>query len=167
MSPLVEDFHTESMLIGDVTWTTSMLVCAQCQLHAKERLRAHQFHGIQTKNSMLVIPNRYDPVTSGNAARNASAASPGSPIVVNEGHGATPYTLLMLVKEGITFTDVSLHIARPLSEPTLCTNKAIRAYFTDGIPPGKAETFCASKAPAFVPQTLEEVLIPLDGENNS
>ena len=87
MSPLVEDFHTESMLIGDVTWTTSMLVCAQCQLHAKERLRAHQFHGIQTKNSMLVIPNRYDPVTPVNAARNASAASPGSPIVVNEGHG--------------------------------------------------------------------------------
>lgn len=48
MTPLIEDFHKESRVIGDITWTTSTLACAQWPFEAKERYTGG-FEDIQTK----------------------------------------------------------------------------------------------------------------------
>lgn len=47
---IVEEFRNESRLIGDVTWSTAALACAQWPFHAKERLRSDQFFDIRTKS---------------------------------------------------------------------------------------------------------------------
>jgi hypothetical protein len=62
------------------------------------------------------------------------------------------------------YTDMASPQHALTSEPTLCAIKALRAYFIDGVLPEEQETFCASQAPPFVVQALEEVLAPLAEE---
>lgn len=88
--PVVEDFHSESRIIGDITCSTAALACAQWPFEAKERPPL-PFEKIRTAHPMLFISNMYDPVTSMAGGRNASASFPGSRQLINEGHGVSTF----------------------------------------------------------------------------
>lgn len=93
--PLIEDFHAESKISGDITWTTLAMGCAQWPWQAKERWTAG-FHDIDTHHPILFLANMYDPVTSVNGARNASASFPGSGLLINDGHGVSEHPVAPL-----------------------------------------------------------------------
>jgi hypothetical protein len=88
IKPYIEAFHEESRIIGDITWSTLAMSCAQWPYTAKETI-SRPWEGLGTKNPMLVVQNTHDPVLSVEAARNASAAFPTSRLLLNEGYGVS------------------------------------------------------------------------------
>lgn len=136
MMPLVEDWYSESKF-GDTAMIYHGIACAKWRFQAKERYTGG-FEEIVTKNPMLVVANSFDPITSKAGARNASAAFPGSRVLINGGHG---HSLI--------------------SQPSHCTVRAINAYFLDGSLPENG-TFCPASVSTFTTKTIQEVLASFD-----
>ncbi|KAK7433295.1 hypothetical protein QQZ08_000233 [Neonectria magnoliae] len=120
--PIVYARHNSSRLSGD-TGEYMLMTCAQWKLPAKERFKG-DFH-VKTKNPMLVIATLYDPVTPLTSARNVSETFERSVLLQQDsyGHGA-------------------------ISQASLCTAKAVRAYFVDGRLPSP-NTVCGTDAVLF------------------
>ena len=112
--------------------------CARWKIRAKERYTGG-FNDIKTKNPILFVANTFDPYTPLVSAQNASAAFDGSVVLQHDGHGHTS-----------------------TSQPSLCTAKAIRAYFVNGTLP-KEGTICPSSEPTFASpnSTLLSAVAPL------
>ena len=90
IQPLLAQFAEESRLDGDIVTYTQTTNCAQWPFQAKERPEG-RFENIETKNPILFVNPRYDPITSLPAARSASEAFVGSRVLEHNGFGVSRY----------------------------------------------------------------------------
>lgn len=123
-----EDMHgfvrvqeaTSNMADGFVS---KLWPCAQWKMKAAERYEG-SFHA-KTKFPILFVNGQYDPCTPMRSAQTASSGFEGSVVLTHGGHGHKFFR-----------------------HPSICTTKAVRAYFVDGTLP-KEGTFCKSDVNAF------------------
>ncbi|PYH64390.1 alpha/beta hydrolase [Aspergillus vadensis CBS 113365] len=107
--------------------------CAQWnpKMFAKERYSGD--FEVKTANPVLILSNTYDPATPLPAAKNLTETFEGSVLLEQNGYGHTT-----------------------LSMPSLCTAKAVRAYFTNGTLPADG-TICQVDVPLFTNLTYKDV----------
>ncbi|KAF5245551.1 hypothetical protein FANTH_7303 [Fusarium anthophilum] len=101
--------------------------CSRWDIHAAERINLTSLSKVETKNPILLVNGKYDPVTPLDDARKISARFPRSRVVVHEGvgHGA-----------------LGVHDSN-------CTRGIVHDYFVYGKLPQK-ETTCKPDQDAFV-----------------
>ncbi|KAK5052069.1 hypothetical protein LTR84_002873 [Exophiala bonariae] len=112
------------------------LICASWLVRANEVYNGTW--GVRTKHPVLVIGNTYDPVTPLSSARNMSSLLPGSVLLEHHGYGHTS-----------------------LAQPSLCTARIMREYFTNGTLPNEG-TICEATVPLWSNMTEQEALQPLN-----
>ncbi|KAB8259671.1 TAP-like protein-domain-containing protein [Aspergillus pseudonomiae] len=107
--------------------------CAQWnrKMYAKERYTGD--FDVKTAHPVLVLSNTFDPSTPLTAAKNLTATFERSVLLEQNSYGHT--TLAM---------------------PSLCTAKAVRAYFANGTLPAKG-TICQTDVPLFTNLTYADV----------
>lgn len=137
--PTLQEFSKSSRVIGDRQATQIYVSCAAWQMNAKE-IYSEGFNNVKTRNPLLFVGSPYDPLTPLLSAKNVSAAFPGSGLIQHDGYG---------------------HAST--SQPSLCTVKAINAYFNDGTLPDVG-TVCTPSVPIFRPsdESLTDILQPLN-----
>ncbi|KAF9874959.1 hypothetical protein CkaCkLH20_07653 [Colletotrichum karsti] len=115
--------RNQSDVLG-ATWGGLHMICMNWQ--ARPAWRVEGPWTANTSNPLLIIGNTYDPVTPLRNAHRASTLFPGSVVLQQntEGHG--------------------LHAA-----PSICTGRAVRAYFQDGTLP-KIGTVCEPEHRAWI-----------------
>lgn len=101
-----------------------VVTCARWKFEHKERYTGN--FSVATKNPVMLIGNTADPITPITGARNASAGYEGSVVLEHGGYGHCSH----------------------LSQGSLCTAKAIRSYFLEGILP-QPNTKCEIDVPLF------------------
>ncbi|PWY70874.1 hypothetical protein BO94DRAFT_590186 [Aspergillus sclerotioniger CBS 115572] len=113
--------------------SNSDMTCAQWNknMFAKEHYTGS--FDVKTANPVLILSNTFDPITPLAAAKNLTATFEGSVLLEQNGYGHTT-----------------------LSMPSLCTAKAIRAYFTNGTLPANG-TICQTDVPLFTELTYKDV----------
>lgn len=104
------------------------VVCARWPFTAKERYTGN--FTVSTRNPVLLIGNTADPVTPIVSARNASAGYEGSVVLQHDSFGHCSHATL----------------------GSLCTARAIRAYFLDGTMP-EPDTVCEVDVELFSGET--------------
>ncbi|KAI4224594.1 MAG: hypothetical protein L6R36_004547 [Xanthoria steineri] len=109
LSDILAEFYTTSDLLGDV-YASNALSYRDWPFRAKGAYLGD--FRVKTKNPILFVGGRLDPVTPLPNAYNASAGFEGSVVLEHGGYGHTSP-----------------------SDPSLCTAKAIRAYFVNGTLP--------------------------------
>ncbi|KAL8940270.1 MAG: hypothetical protein Q9211_002369 [Gyalolechia sp. 1 TL-2023] len=129
--PLLEQFYAKSQLMGDIV-SAPALAYAQWPFKAKGAYTGN--FQAKTKNPLLFVGNDFDIVTPLVSARNASAGFEGSVVLQHGGYGHTSS-----------------------AQPSLCTVKAIRAYFVNGTLPAPG-TRCEPSYELFSNITLEQAL---------
>jgi TAP-like protein len=97
--------------------------CATWRMRAKERYTGD--FAVKTRNPIMLIGNTYDPVTPLRSAHNVSGAFEGSVVLQQDSYG---------------------HCS--ISQPSVCTAKAVRKYFLDGVLPEEG-TVCESDVKPF------------------
>ncbi|KAE8381941.1 TAP-like protein-domain-containing protein [Aspergillus bertholletiae] len=107
--------------------------CAQWnrKMFAKERYTGD--FNVKTASPVLVLSNTFDPSTPLTSAKNLTATLEGSVLLEQNGYGHTT-----------------------LSMPSLCTAKAVRAYFMNGTLPAEG-TICQTDVPLFTNLTYADV----------
>lgn len=119
MSPVLGDPDL-NLVIGCATW----------KLRAKERLTTSFDSVTKTSHPILLLSNRYDPVTPLVSAKNMSASFADSVVLEKNAYGHTS-----------------------MSEPSICTARAVCSFFANGTLPAK-DTVCNRSLPIF--HTSEE-----------
>ncbi|KAK5121962.1 hypothetical protein LTR85_004534 [Meristemomyces frigidus] len=104
-----EDLRNQSRAMGDY-WAATRLTCAAWQATAKWRFGG-PFTG-NTSHPLLYIGNTYDTVTPFRNAMKMAASFPGSGLLRQDTAGHCSFT-----------------------SPSLCTGKAVRRYFQEGLVP--------------------------------
>jgi pimeloyl-ACP methyl ester carboxylesterase len=133
---LAEQFANVSRSIGDLANNLDY-TCLLWPWHAKGAYNGSWHEEIETKNPILFIGNTYDPVSPIDNARNSSAIFKGSAVLEHEGVGHASF-----------------------SHSSLCTAKAVRAYFHDGELP-KENTKCKTDFGVFdVGKSWKDSLLP-------
>ncbi|KAL9003299.1 MAG: hypothetical protein Q9188_003819 [Gyalolechia gomerana] len=127
--PLLEQFYAKSQLMGDII-SAPALAYAQWPFKAKGTYTGN--FQAKTKNPLLFVGNDFDIVTPLVSAYNASAGFEGSVVLQHGGYGHTSS-----------------------AQPSLCTVKAIRAYFVNGTLPNPG-TRCEPSYELFSNITLEQ-----------
>lgn len=107
--------------------------CATWRMHAKERYTG-DFVG-KTRNPIMLIGNTFDPVTPLRSAHNMSEAFEGSVVLQQDSYG---------------------HCS--ISQPSVCTAKAVRRYFLEGVLPEEG-TVCKSDMKPFETTSWSDVLL--------
>jgi hypothetical protein len=75
--------------------TVARLFCAQWKFSATEQIDINKLRNVKTRNPLLIVNGRYDPVTPLSSAWGVSAQFRGSRVVVHEGVGVgTPKSQL-------------------------------------------------------------------------
>lgn len=75
--------------------TVARLFCAQWKFSATEQIDINKLRNVKTRNPLLIVNGRYDPVTPLSSAWGVSAQFRGSRVVVHEGVGvSTPKSQL-------------------------------------------------------------------------
>ncbi|KPM36353.1 hypothetical protein AK830_g10221 [Neonectria ditissima] len=120
--PIAHERLNSSRFSGDIG-DFMLMVCAQWKLPAKERYNGD--FRVKTKNPMLIINTMYDPVTPLVSARNVSETFEGSVLLQQDSYG---HSLL--------------------AQASLCTAKAIRAYFVNDKLPSP-NTICSTDVAPF------------------
>jgi pimeloyl-ACP methyl ester carboxylesterase len=69
--------------------TVARLFCAQWKFSAKEQIDINKLRNVKTRNPLLIVNGRYDPVTPLSSAWGVSAQFRGSQVVVHEGVGVS------------------------------------------------------------------------------
>ncbi|KAK5634727.1 hypothetical protein RRF57_010440 [Xylaria bambusicola] len=123
VNPAFDQSAASSRLLGDIN-TVLVAICAQWRLETRERYDG-DFSEVKTRKPLLVIGNTYDSATSIKSARNISETIEGSVLLEHGGVGHTSIT-----------------------HPSLCTAKAIQAFFSNGTLP-EHNTVCDPVAPPF------------------
>lgn len=138
--PTLQEFKEKSWIIGDSQSTALYISCAAWQMKAKE-IYSGGFEGLKTKNPILFVGSPFDPLTPLASAKNMSSAFEGSGLVQHNGYGHSS-----------------------ISQPSLCTAKAVGAYFKDGTLPDPG-TVCEPSVPIFrqADESLSTILAPLNG----
>ncbi|KAL8716865.1 MAG: hypothetical protein Q9225_005836 [Loekoesia sp. 1 TL-2023] len=134
LSPLLQQFYTKSQLFGDYL-PIPALAYAQWPFKAKGSYTG-DFH-VKTKNPILFVGSEVDPITPLVSARNASAGFEGSVVLQHCGYGHTS-----------------------LAQPSVCTAKAIRAYFVNGTLPAPG-TKCEPSVDLFSDRTIDQAFAPI------
>lgn len=98
LEPDFEQYHKTSKFFWDWGWGYYVTACARWKFHAKERY-AGDFR-VRTKNPVLFVGNRFDPVTPLVSARNMSAGFEGSVLLTHNGHGVSRFLLLAALDVG-------------------------------------------------------------------
>ncbi|KAF5713587.1 tripeptidyl aminopeptidase [Fusarium mundagurra] len=114
--------------LDDPFYLSAMLEASPCSrwnIHAAEAINLTSLSRVETKNPILLVNGKYDPVTPLGNARKISARFPGSQVVVHKGVG-----------HGIT------------SHPSNCTQEIINRYFISGELPLE-ETTCEPDLSVF------------------
>lgn len=119
-----EELAGVSRALGEVGNSISY-PCARWPWHAKGSYESDWNETIETKNPMLFVGTKYDPVTPIRNAYNNSEVFVGSGVFTHDGIG-----------HGVT------------GHPSLCTAKAIRAYFQEGKLPAE-DLKCTADFDAF------------------
>ncbi|KAK2591322.1 nedd8-conjugating enzyme UBE2F [Conoideocrella luteorostrata] len=122
MLPVFEGRHQKSRYFGssaDIVPAT----CAQWTMPAKERYMGD--FNVTPRKPVLVIGNTYDPITPLVSARNVSETFKGSVLLQHDAYGHDS-----------------------LMQASLCTAKAIRSYFSNGIMPEQG-TKCGNEVALF------------------
>ncbi|KAK6225483.1 hypothetical protein QIS74_01530 [Colletotrichum tabaci] len=119
-----EELKRVSKALGEVH-NNLVYLCARWPFHAKGGWESSWNETIETANPMLFVGPRYDPVTPISNAYNNSGVFVGSGVLTHGGIG-----------HGVT------------SHPSLCTAKAIRAYFRHGELPAE-DLNCTADHDAF------------------
>jgi pimeloyl-ACP methyl ester carboxylesterase len=112
---VVQDARHATSYFADST--DIVITCARWLFDAKERYTGN--FTVSTRNPVLLIGNTGDPVTPIASARNASAGYEGSVVLEHNTYGHCTH----------------------LTQGSLCTARAIRAYFLDGTLP-EPNTVC-------------------------
>ncbi|KAK4504612.1 hypothetical protein PRZ48_002573 [Zasmidium cellare] len=120
---IAKHFFPQSQFAGGLFVSTANIPCMQWPFKAKEQYTGN--FDVRTKNPILVVNNIYDPVTSLDAALNASATFHGSGLLVQNSYG---------------------HIST--SSISKCTTSHVRDYFVNGTLP-QPGTVCEADYPAF------------------
>ena len=94
IQPYIDESQRLSKMGGE-RWADYMVECSQWQFDAKERYDG-DFH-VCTKNPMLILNNKFDPVTPLISAQNMSAGFEGSVLLESNGYGVSlePFTKLL------------------------------------------------------------------------
>jgi TAP-like protein len=139
LKPELTQQEQMSEFAGDL-WPSGLLDCARWKIHAKEQYSGN-FHA-KTKFPLLFVGNTHDPVTPYASAVNASAGFEGSVVLKHDAYG---------------------HCS--IAQPSVCTSKAIQAYFVNGTVPAPG-TVCQPTIQLFSNITVKEAFtsISLDGE---
>ncbi|KAG5205921.1 Tap domain-containing protein [Trichophyton interdigitale] len=127
----IKSLDKESKLLGQVGIPLAM-TCTRWKTKANERYSGD--FDVKTKFPILVIGNTFDPATSFPSAQNASATFDGSVLLEHGGYGHTS-----------------------LNHGSVCTGKAVKEYFMEGILP-KPNTVCEPAYPPFAKKTWEDIL---------
>ena len=90
--PLIKEFYAKSHILGDVL-SVLLLSYAQWPFHAKGAYTG-DWTDIKTKNPLLFIGSKFDPITPLVSAVNASSSFPGSAVLEHTGYGVGPYPIL-------------------------------------------------------------------------
>ncbi|KAF2145297.1 uncharacterized protein K452DRAFT_316367 [Aplosporella prunicola CBS 121167] len=131
IGPALTQLADLSKLAGDLLFFRTMAT-AQWQMAASERYRG-DYH-VKTKNPVLFIGNTFDPVTPLVSAHNVSSDFEGSVVLEHNGHGHTS-----------------------MGQESLCTVKAIQAYFLNGTLP-KPGSVCEVDIPLWSNLTWIDLL---------
>ncbi|KAF2153791.1 hypothetical protein K461DRAFT_276837 [Myriangium duriaei CBS 260.36] len=137
LTPLIQDFYRTSKIGGDYLPPAQPLICAQWPFQAKERVKTDW--NVNTRKPVLFIGNTFDPITSLTSAKNASSGFKGSRLLTQNGYGHSS-----------------------LAQPSRCTAKYIRAYFTNGTLPA-AGTTCQIDVDLFTTETFPDVILSSPG----
>ncbi|KAL8647820.1 MAG: hypothetical protein Q9226_006274 [Calogaya cf. arnoldii] len=132
--PILRQFFDKSQIFGD-TLSPNLLTYVQWPFRAKGAYTG-DFH-VKTKHPILFVGSDRDAFTPLVSAQNASAGFEGSVVLQHGGYGHTS-----------------------VSQPSLCTAKAIRAYFVNGTLPASG-TKCEPTFGLFSGATAEEELAPI------
>ncbi|KAL8734982.1 MAG: hypothetical protein Q9166_001107 [cf. Caloplaca sp. 2 TL-2023] len=132
--PLIEQFYAKSQIFADIL-SPNLLTYAQWPFHAKGAYTGD--FQVKTKNPILLIGSDVDAFTPLVSAQNASAGFEGSVVLQHGGYGHTS-----------------------LGQPSLCTAKAVRAYFVNGTLPAPG-TKCEPTFGVFENATVEQELAPI------
>ncbi|KAF2173391.1 hypothetical protein M409DRAFT_48375 [Zasmidium cellare ATCC 36951] len=128
--PIAQTLLRQSPQLGSYVLFAQPLLCSQWPFVAKERYTGA--FDVQTRKPILFVGNVFDPITSLDAARNASATFHGSRLLVHEGYGHTSEMQL-----------------------SKCTIDAVGEYFVSGKLPAEG-TVCRPDVPIFA--TTEELV---------
>ncbi|KAK4497753.1 hypothetical protein PRZ48_010406 [Zasmidium cellare] len=128
--PIAKTLLDQSPQLGSYVLTAQPLLCSQWPFVAKERYTGD--FNVSTRNPILFVGNVFDPITSLDAARNASATFQGSRLLVHEGYGHTSEMQL-----------------------SKCTIDAVAEYFLNGTLPAEG-TVCRPDVPIFA--SVEELV---------
>ncbi|RAL01110.1 alpha/beta hydrolase [Aspergillus ibericus CBS 121593] len=129
--PYIRASETLSQIASDNA--NGDMTCAQWNknMYAKERYTGD--FDVKTAHPVLILSNTFDPITPLAAAKNLTATFEGSVLLEQNGYGHTT-----------------------LSMPSLCTAKAVRAYFANGTLPAEG-TICQTDVPLFTNLTYADV----------
>ncbi|PVH74867.1 proteinase [Cadophora sp. DSE1049] len=140
MMPDIEMLEKSSKIMGDNS-PVLLFMCAQWKMEAKERYEG-DFQNIRTKTPVVLIGNTFDSATSIKGAFNVSSGFIDSVVLRQDGFGHGN-----------------------LGHPSLCTAKAVKAYFVDGVVPAQGAVCGVDVAP-FSGRTFDDLLPDL-GFNTS
>ncbi|CAL8580361.1 hypothetical protein XPA_006090 [Xanthoria parietina] len=132
--PVLERFFAKSQIFGD-SLSPNLLTYAQWPFRAKGAYTG-DFH-VKTKYPILFVGSDRDAFTPLVSARNASSGFEGSVVLQHGGYGHTS-----------------------LGQPSLCTAKAIRAYFVNSTLPAP-HTICEPTFGLFSDATAEQEYAPI------
>ncbi|KAF2153667.1 hypothetical protein K461DRAFT_311754 [Myriangium duriaei CBS 260.36] len=137
IQPLIQSMYAQSALVGDYLAAAQPMACTRWPFTAKERVETDW--NVNARHPLLFVGNTFDPVTPLASAWNASSGFVGSSVLVHNGYGHSS-----------------------LAQPSLCTAKHIRKYFTDGtLPP--TGTVCQTDVAPFTNESFEDAFTSLNG----
>ncbi|KAI1364635.1 TAP-like protein-domain-containing protein [Xylaria arbuscula] len=122
-SAAFDQSEAASHLLGDFL-VGLISTCSQWRLETRERYNG-DFTEVKTRKPLLVIGNTYDSASSIKSARNITETIEGSVLLEHGGFGHTS-----------------------IGQPSLCTARAIKAFFQNGTLPENG-TVCAPVTPPF------------------
>ncbi|KAI8629087.1 TAP-like protein-domain-containing protein [Xylariaceae sp. FL1651] len=123
IEPGWDSAQSVSRLLGD-TLAAIFATAAQWKLEPRERYEG-RFVDVKTRKPLLVIGNTFDSATPLKSAKNISTTLEGSVLLEHGGFGHSS-----------------------ISQPSLCTAKAIQNFFRNGVLP-EPNTVCPPVAPPF------------------
>ena len=144
---VIQDARHEQSYWGDAS--DIVVSCARWRFDAKERYTGN--FTVQTRNPVMLIGNTADPVTPIASARNASAGYEGSVVLQHDSYGVSTVQFLavqFLAGSPLILTSIPQHCSH-LTQPSLCTGRAIREYFLNGVLP-EPGTVCPVDIPLFL-----------------
>ena len=147
MIPDIEMLEYSSKIMGDNS-PVLLSMCAQWKMSAKEHYEG-DFQNIRTKTPVMLIGNTFDSATSIKGAFNVSSGFVDSVVLRQDGFGVSIITFLTMSTNELQHGS--------LGQASLCTAKAVKTYFMDGVLPAQGAV-CAVDVAPFSGKTFDDFL---------